>query len=182
MGNDVDEPHPSQPQLAWLTGSVPIEAAIPIVSWLDADATAQVRAIVAAVARAHREIVAAILFGSIARHDERPIDDEFPSDVDLLLLLDPIQLGEDHVDYPLSRELELFGTIGAAAYRLPESPREVKVLLVQRSLARWDEAFIANVAHDGLLLWARSAEPLPDRWRHLAARRPDVEAAQCHSG
>lgn len=170
MGNDVDELQSPQVQLPWVIGGAPDEAAIPVVPWLDADAAAQVKAIVAAVARAYAEITAAILFGSIARHDERPVDDEFPSDVDLLLLLDPTSVGKDNARYPLEREVALFGTIGDAAYRLPEGPREVKILLVNRDLSRWDEAFIANVAHDGLLLWARSAEALPERWRHLAQR------------
>jgi hypothetical protein len=50
------------------------------------------------------------------------------------------------------------------------------VLLVERDLARWDEAFIANVAHDGLLRWACAAHAHPPRWRHVA-RWPRAGAA-----
>jgi predicted nucleotidyltransferase len=174
MGNELDELRAPLAHLAWVAGDDPDETAIPIVTWLDARSAAQVKAIVAAVARAHPEVVAAILFGSVARHDERPLDDTLPSDVDLLLLLDPTRLGDGVTRYPLVRELTLYGTIGEAADRVPDAPREIQILLVERDLARWDETLIANVAHDGLLLWARDGLPQP--WRHLAGtRQPDAQ-------
>jgi predicted nucleotidyltransferase len=151
MGNDlniVDE-RTTRAQGMWASGDAPDEQAIPIVPWLDAHTARQVRAIIGTVARAFPGIVAAIVFGSVARHDERPLDDTDPSDVDILLLLDPMRLGRTDASYPLAREVALHWTIGDAADHTPDAPREVRVLLVEYDLTRWDEAFIEYVARKG---------------------------------
>ena len=67
------------------TAARPTVRAIP---WLDAETAAAVIDITQSVAENHPEVQAVILFGSVARREERPLDDPQPSDVDLLLVLD----------------------------------------------------------------------------------------------
>src|SRR5260221_12734452 len=62
---------------------------VPTIPWLDPATAAGVVDIVQSLASGHPEALAVILFGSVARREERPLDDPQPSDVDLLLLLDP---------------------------------------------------------------------------------------------
>src|SRR5262245_51043852 len=57
-----------------------IEDAVRIPSWLDGATASLVRAIVAEVASRHPDLRAAFLFGSVARHEERPLSDAEPSD------------------------------------------------------------------------------------------------------
>jgi predicted nucleotidyltransferase len=147
------------------TGSAP-PGAHPI-PWLDPETAAAVVDIVQSLADLHPEAQAVILFGSVARHDERPLDDPEPSDVDLLLLLDAAALDPASERLTHERELALTGTIGEADYR-HRAPREIKFVFVYRDLARWDPLFIENVARDGLLLWARA--PLPGPWASIEER------------
>ncbi len=137
---------------------------ISVVPWLDPDTMGLVQAITATVAHRHPQLRAVILFGSIARHEERPLNDPVPSDVDLLLLFDlppnqPV----------LSREsrLAIFDSIGLALDQFPQTPREVQVRIATGELSDWDPAFVANVTRDGLLLWARS--PLRGPLANLSA-------------
>lgn len=65
-----------------------IEDAVRIPPWLDEQTASLVRAIVAEAASRYPDLRAALLFGSVARHEERPLTDAEPSDVDLLLLFD----------------------------------------------------------------------------------------------
>lgn len=141
------------------------ESAIPVVPWLDGGTAALVRAIVAAVARRHADLRAAILYGSVARHEERPLDDFRPSDVDLLLVFnsDPHQLS-------LAQELAIFESIGLARDRYLNAPREVRVMLASAAMDEWDPTFVGNVARDGLLLWARG--PLSKSLAPVAGRHP----------
>ena len=101
-----------------------------------------------------------ILFGSVARREERPVDDPEPSDVDLLLLLDPTTYTPVASRLTREQELALHHTIGMADYR-HRAPREIKVLFVYCDLERWDSLFIENVARDGILLWSRASLPTP---------------------
>jgi predicted nucleotidyltransferase len=133
---------------------------VPSIPWLDPATAAGVVDIVQSLAADHPEALAVILFGSVARHEERPLDDPQPSDVDLLLLLDASAVAADAHRLSRERELALHRTIIEADYR-QQSPREIKVLFVYRDLERWDELFIDNVAHDGILLWARGPLPAP---------------------
>ena len=92
-----------------------------------------------------------ILFGSVARHDERPLRDSSPSDVDLLAIFDTTnQLVEPY------RE-NVFYTIGDACRLHLDAPREVNVLLSDRDMQRWDAMFIENVKRDGIILYARKS-------------------------
>ncbi|HEY7341306.1 MAG TPA: nucleotidyltransferase domain-containing protein [Ktedonobacterales bacterium] len=148
-----------------------------VVPWLDQKTSALVAAIVAVVAAEHAAVQAAILFGSAARHEERPLDDLHPSDVDLLLLVAPDPVRQR---LPYAQQLALWESIGSVQYRHCTVPREVEVTLVESTLADWDELFVVNVARDGRLLWIRDANPaeraldaLPAAWRHLAPNLTD---------
>lgn len=125
-------------------------------SWLDAQSSALVQDIVATLAGHYPDLLAVVLFGSVARHDERPLTDQQPSDIDLLAIFDT---DEDPVHLP--RGLAITHTIGLARNRHLDAPREAQVMFATRTMREWDTTFIANVAHDGLLLWARGPLPQP---------------------
>ena len=125
-----------------------------IPQWLDSETRALVEDIIDTLAEHNPEVFAIILYGSIARHDELPLDDPDTSDVDLLALLD--------TDTPythLHKNSTFFHNIGEAEMRHRDAPREVQVMFSSRTMREWDPTFIVNVAHDGILLFARS--PLP---------------------
>jgi predicted nucleotidyltransferase len=126
---------------------------------LDSATNTAVREIIRALAQGHPEAQAVILFGSVARREERSLDDPAPSDVDLLLLLDAHAVDPALERLSYEQELALRATVGEADYRWP-APRIIQVLFVYRTLAGWDPLFIENVARDGILLWSRG--PLPD--------------------
>ncbi|HKV83686.1 MAG TPA: hypothetical protein VJN88_03970 [Ktedonobacterales bacterium] len=144
-----------------------IRPAVVSISWLDPVTSAAATDITRSLAVAHPEAVAVILFGSVARHEQRPLDDPKPSDLDLLLLIDPTVVNPDGGALTRDQELALHHTIGEADYK-GQSPREIKFVFVYRDLARWDDLFIENVARDGILLWSRG--PLPERLAPVAAR------------
>jgi|GEM_PF-2352433 predicted nucleotidyltransferase len=125
-------------------------------SWLDNESAALVRSIVAVVAQHHKDLRAAILFGSVARHEERPLDDPEPSDVDLLLIFD---LETELERLPLERRLAISHSIGLALDQHHDPPREVNVLTAIRDLADWDTTFVENIRRDGIVLWARDELP-----------------------
>ncbi len=136
-----------------MLGPYPVRAIAP---WLDEQSAAQLDAIVASVAADHPDLRAAILFGSIARHDERPLDDSEPSDVDLMLLFDtPQQPGR----LSLEQRLAISHTIVSAMWRSSNAPREINTFTSATDLSEWDDDFVANLVQDGVALWARS--PLP---------------------
>lgn len=141
------------------------EENIPVVPWLDQEPAGLVRTIITTVTYRHPDLRAVILYGSIARHEERPLDDAEPSDVDLLLVFD---LEPALERMPHERLLAIFDSVGLARDRYPSPPREVQVMPVIRDLADWDPTFVAAVARDGLLLWARG--PLPAPLAPVAAR------------
>jgi predicted nucleotidyltransferase len=157
MGARLTHTHPAEQQHP----SVAHESGIRLPPWLDDEKAALVRAIVATVARQHPALRAVILFGSIARHDERPLTDDEPSDVDLLLLFD---FGPDVGRISLEKTLAVCESIGQATDRHRETPREVQTVLAVQDLRDWDPLFVEHVASEGWLLWARG--PLPE---HLAA-------------
>ena len=148
--------------------------AVPVIPWLDPVTAAGVTDVVQSLAAEHPEALAVILFGSVARHQERPLDDPEPSDVDLLLLLDASALDPHARRLSREQELALHHTIGEADYR-HRSPREIQVMFMYRDLERWDPMFIDNVAHDGILLWARG--PLPTPFAPIAERDASAQLA-----
>jgi len=142
-----------------------IEDAVRIPPWLDGRTASLVRAIVAEVASRHPDLRAVLLFGSIARHEERPLTDVEPSDVDLLFVFDL----EPHLSrLPYNRLIAIYEAVGEARERNPRTPREVQVALVVRDLANWDPMFVSNLARDGLLLWSRG--PLPPALAEVETR------------
>lgn len=127
---------------------------IPI--WLDRSTRALVEDIVRLLSERHPDLLAVILYGSIARHEERPLDTSDASDVDLLAVLntdDP--LVDVHQGERLSH------TLGLAYSRHLDAPREVNVLFASRTLQEWDPTFVANVRRDGKALYLRGSLPAP---------------------
>lgn len=96
-----------------------------------------------------------ILFGSVVRHEDRPPSDPSPSDVDLLAIFDKT----DRLVKPY-REGNFATIIDAYALHL-DAPREVNVLLSDRTMQTWDSLFLENLARDGILLYARGSLPAP---------------------
>lgn len=126
----------------------------PLPTWLDKATYALIEETVNMLIRRYANILLAIiLFGSVARHEERSLDDFTPSDVDLLAIFDTT----DRLVKPYRDDI--FATIIDAYSRHVDSPREVNVLLSDRTMQTWDPMFLDNVAHDGILLYARG--PLP---------------------
>jgi predicted nucleotidyltransferase len=101
--------------------------------WLDAQSSALVQDIIATLAQRYPDLLAIVLFGSVARHDERPLSDPLPSDVDLLAIFDT---NEDPVHLP--RGLDITHTIGLARNRHLDAPREVQVMFATRAMREWD--------------------------------------------
>jgi predicted nucleotidyltransferase len=100
-----------------------------------------------------QRILAVILYRSVARHEERPLDDPEPSDVDLLFVFD--------TDTPFAPYDWHMSAILEDAYRRHlEAPREVNIMFATRNLAEWDETFIANVARDGMVLYGERPHAL----------------------
>ncbi len=62
---------------------------------------------------------------------------------------------------PYEREIAISHSIGLARDQYLDAPCEVQVMLAVRDLADWDPTFTANVARDGILLWARGPLPTP---------------------
>ena len=102
----------------------------------------------------HPDILAIILYGSIARHEERALDDPYPSDVDILVVLDT----NDRRGIRAT-EKSLFETIGGAKMQHLRAKRDVNVLFSSRTSEEWDPTFIENVKRDGIILYGRV--PLP---------------------
>jgi predicted nucleotidyltransferase len=144
----------------------------PLILWFDRETALDVVDITESVARHHPEVQAIILFGSVARREQRPLDDPEPSDVDLLLIVDPSALDPRSERLTNAQDLALTRTISEADFRHRTAPREINTFFMQRDLARWDETFIENVARDGILLWARGA--LPEPLAPVAARTLDT--------
>jgi len=133
----------------------------PIPAWLDDATSALVEETLSMLIKRHANILlAVILFGSIARHEERPLDDSCPSDVDLLAIFDTT----DRLVKPYREDI--FVTIIDACALHLDAPREVNVLLSDRTMQTWDAMFLDNIARDGILLYARDSLPA-----QLAARQ-----------
>lgn len=126
-----------------------------IPNWLDSKTRTLVKDIIETLSERHHDLVAVILYGSVARHEERPLNVSDPSDVDLLVVLD-----SDDPHVALHQGDALFHTLGLAKMRHIDAPREVQVMFASRTLQEWDPTFIDNVARDGIVLYSRG--PLPE--------------------
>ncbi|HJT56019.1 MAG TPA: nucleotidyltransferase domain-containing protein [Ktedonobacteraceae bacterium] len=125
-------------------------------SWLDRATRTLVEDIIGLLAERHPDLLAVILYGSVARHEERPLDVSNPSDVDLLVVLDS---DDPHIAFRQGDAL--FHTLGLAYTRHLDAPREVQVQFASRTLQEWDPTFIVNVLRDGIILYARGSLPAP---------------------
>ena len=125
-------------------------------SWLDSKTSALIKDIIGLLSERHPDLIAVILYGSVARHEERPLNEPNPSDVDLLAILD-----SDDPHVALHQGDALFHTLGLAYNRHLDTPREVQVLFASRTLQEWDPTFIANVTRDGIVLFTRGPLPIP---------------------
>jgi predicted nucleotidyltransferase len=128
----------------------------PLPSWLDSETRNLIKDVIGVLSERHPNLVAVILYGSVARHEERPLDVPNPSDVDLLAVLDT---DDPHVS--LHQGDALFHSLGLAYNRHLDAPREVQVMFSSRSLQEWDPTFIANVMRDGIVLYRRGSLPAP---------------------
>jgi predicted nucleotidyltransferase len=124
--------------------------------WLDSETRALIKDIIGVLSERHPDLVAVVLYGSVARHEERPLDLPNPSDVDLLVVLDS---NDPHV--ALDQGDALFHTLGLAYTRHLDAPREVQVMFSSRTLQEWDPTFLANVRRDGIVLFTRGSLPAP---------------------
>ena len=84
-----------------------------------------------------------------------PPSDAGPSDVDLLAIFDTT----DRLVKPYREDI--FATIIDAYAQHLDAPREVNVLLSDRTMQAWDSMFLDDLAHDGILLSARGSLPAP---------------------
>lgn len=144
--------------------------------WLDGGTAALLVGLVDDLAHAHPEVSAVLLFGSLARHDERPLDTSRPSDVDLLVLVRPTP-GIPGARIPLEHKLAIYHTIGEREYRHSVPALGVQAVLATEALVDWDEQFVENVARDGVLLWARG--PLPAALAPVADRGAAIAPPTC---
>lgn len=125
-------------------------------SWLDDETRALVKDVISELSKRHSDLLAVILYGSVARHEERPLDGPDTSDVDLLAVFD-----SDDPLLSVHQGDSLSHTLGLAYTRHLDAPREVQVMFTSRTLQEWDPTFIANVSRDGIVLYARGQLPAP---------------------
>jgi predicted nucleotidyltransferase len=138
----------------------------PIPAWLDEATSALVEETVRLLIKRHANILlAVILFGSVARHEERPLDDSCPSDVDLLAIFDTT----DRLVKPYREDI--FATVVDACALHLDAPREVNVVLSDRTMRTWDSMFLDNLAREGILLYAHGSLPAPLATRQLLQER-----------
>ncbi len=125
-----------------------------IPSRLDSETSALIRDIIQLLAERHPDILAIILYGSVARHEERPLDEHNPSDVDLLAVFDT---DDSHAIW--SQNLTISHTIGLVENQHIRAPHEVSVMFSSRTSQEWDPTFVANVRRDGIVLYQRGELP-----------------------
>ena len=123
--------------------------------WLDRATRLLIEDIIGELSQQHSDLLAVILYGSVARHEERQLGAN-PSDVDLLAVFD-----SDDPLVAVHQGDTLSHTLGLAYNRHLDAPREVQVMFASRSLQEWDPTFIANVKRDGIVLFARGPLPTP---------------------
>ncbi|MEO7020352.1 MAG: nucleotidyltransferase domain-containing protein [Ktedonobacteraceae bacterium] len=121
--------------------------------WLDSETSDLVRDKIEMLVSRHPDILIIILYGSVARHEERSLDEPDPSDVDLLAVFDGDRSSIR------SQELALTHSMGLAEDQHLQAPREVNVMLSSRTCQEWNPPFIENVKYDGIILYQRGELP-----------------------
>ena len=124
--------------------------------WLDSETSALIKDKIELLVARHPDILAIILYGSVARHEERSLNESDPSDVDLLVVFNT-----DDLRTISSQRRSLFYTMGLAEDRHLTAPREVNVMFSSRTSQEWDPTFVENVKRDGIVLYQRGALPTP---------------------
>lgn len=127
-----------------------------IPTWLDKATQDLIKDIISILSEQHADLLAIVLYGSVARHEERPLDTFNPSDVDLLAVFD-----SDDPLFAIRRGDILSHTLGMAYDRHLDVPREVQVMFTSRTLREWDPTFITNVIRDGIILFQRGPLSAP---------------------
>jgi predicted nucleotidyltransferase len=125
-----------------------------LLSRLDRETCLLVDEMVDLLVKRHPDVLAIILYGSVARQEERALDEPDPSDVDILVVVDT----EDKRGIHAQRK-SLFETLGLAKMHHLEAGRDVNVMFSSRTSQEWDSTFIENVKRDGIILYQRV--PLP---------------------
>lgn len=125
-------------------------------AWLDRATRTPIADIISLLSQRHPDLLAVILYGSVARHEERPPDASNTSDVDLLAVFD-----SDDTLLDVHQGDTLSHTLGLAYTRHLDAPREVQVMFSSRTTREWDPTFIANVRRDGIVLYTRGSLPAP---------------------
>ena len=121
---------------------------------LDSATRALILDIVQTLPERHPDLLAILLYGSVARGEERSLEDPDPSDVDLLTIFDTDdELVTVHQGYAISTSLVM------AYGRHLDAPRQIQVMIASRTLGEWDATFVANVARDGIPLLVRGKLP-----------------------
>ena len=121
---------------------------------LDHETGLLVDEIVDLLPKRHPEVLAIILYGSVARREERSLDEPDPSDVDVLIIVDAEDRGGIR-----PRRRAFFETLGLAETNHLDAGRDVNVMFSSRTSQEWDSTFIENVKRDGIILYQRA--PLP---------------------
>jgi predicted nucleotidyltransferase len=134
----------------------PLKITKEIPVWLDRSTRTLVEDLISLLSQRHPDLLAVILYGSVARHEERPSDVFNTSDVDLLAVFD-----SDDTLLDVHQGDTLSHTLGLAYCRHLDAPREVQVMFSSRTMREWDPTFIANVRRDGIVLYARGSLPAP---------------------
>jgi len=124
--------------------------------WLDRETRVLIEDIIGQLAEQHTDLLAVILYGSIARYEERPLGVFTPSDVDLLAVFD-----SDDPLLAVHQGDTLSHTLGLAYTRHLDAPRDVQVMFASRTLQVWDPTFIANVVRDGIIVYRHGPLPTP---------------------
>jgi len=135
-----------------------------IPTWLDPETLDYVKDIVDSLVRGHADLIQSIiLYGSIARHDERPIDDLHPSDVDLLVIWKSDERDDVAIDL-------VHATLSELYRRHLDAPRDVSILYGTPSMREWDPMFPENVIRDGIPLYGPMLDPAK-----IESTAPDLE-------
>ena len=139
-------------------------ADIPVVPWLDPETAGAVQALVVQLTALHPDIAAVVLFGSVARHTGRPLDDPDPSDVDVLVLysVHAVSATADTRSDRVADDRAIKAAISQTARdTLAEhpSPLQCDVHVLPNTLDQASVLFRASVAEDGITLWSSDLVP-----------------------